>query len=496
MTQEEQRSVSESKAGDVPSTDTGLPTSGRLPADESLPAGDAPLDALRDILFSRYRRQIAELRAEVDDLERQVTDREALVGTLSPLLGDLIRRKVRDAREEMIDALYPIIGQVVVRAVGEAIRDLARTIDARMRTTLSPRVLWRRLRARLGGVSSGEMALREALPFAVSDILLIHRETGLLLWHVPSGEEGMPDTDLVSGMLTAIRDFSQDALGGEEGGQLEEIQYGEQRILIESARYAYLAVVVDGVEPPGFQAAMRERVVEISHAHERVLREYDGDPSPLTAVEAPLRSLLTTSEPQALSVPQRWAIAGALAVLLVCFAGACLAGRWAWQAAYASPTPAVIAVEPPPTSMPTPTPTPTPTSTWTATVVPTSTPTATAIPTSTATATSAPTMTSTPTPAPTSTSTLTPTPNPTASFVGAVMTGSVYVRQGPGVEYDLLGLVLERGRSVEVVAVQGNWAQVRWTPQDGAQIVGWVPLTWVGTLTPVPDWMITPTSVP
>ena len=105
---------------------------------------------MRDILFSRYRQQIAELRAEVDDLERQVTDREALVSTISPLLGDLIRRKVRDAREEMVDALYPIIGQVVVRAVQEAIRDLARTIDARMRSTFSPRALWRRLRARAG----------------------------------------------------------------------------------------------------------------------------------------------------------------------------------------------------------------------------------------------------------------------------------------------------------------------------------------------------------
>ena len=96
----------------------------------------------------------------------------------------------------------------------------------------------------------------------------------------------------------------------------------------------------------------------------------------------------------------------------------------------------------------------------------------------------------------TSTPSPTPTPTPTAPFVGAMMTGSVYVRQGPGLEYDLLGLVLERGRSVDIVAVQGDWAQVRWTPQDGAQIVGWVPMTWVGTLTPIPEWMITPTPVP
>jgi hypothetical protein len=465
-----------------PSTHESDPIEGS-PAD-----ADPSLESLRDILFGRYRQQLDALRAEVDDLERQVTDRESLVGTIAPLLGDLIRRKVRDAREEMIDALYPIIGQVVVRAVGEAIRDLVRTIDARMRRSVSPRALWRRLRARARGVSDGEMALREALPFAVSDVLLIHRETGLLLWHVSDDREGMPDSDLVSGMLTAIRDFARDALGQGEEGQLDEIQYGEQRILIETAQYAYLAVVVDGIEPPGFQAAMRERVIEISHAHERVLRDYEGDPSSLAAVEMPLRSLLTAAEPRMLSAPQKWILAGALVVLLACIVGACLTGRWAWRSALAVPTATPITAQPSPT--------PTATPTWTSTPTPTFTPTSTATPTPTAsrTPTATPTMPWTSTPAPTSTAT--PTWTPTPAFAGAVMTGSVYVRQGPGFDYALLGLVLERGRAVEIAAVDGDWAQVRWTPQDGAQVIGWVPMRWVGTLTPVPPWLITPAAVP
>ena len=84
---------------------------------------------------------------------------------------------------------------------------------------------------------------------------------------------------------------------------------------------------------------MRERVIEISHAHERTLREYDGDPSPLAPVEdAAALAASTTTEPQALSALQRWVMAGAMALLLVCFAGACLAGRWVWQTAVLAPT--------------------------------------------------------------------------------------------------------------------------------------------------------------
>jgi hypothetical protein len=484
MTQEEQSAALQRQADPL---SANRPSADHPSAGDPLANGDARLDTLREILFSRYRQQIEELRAEVDDLERQVTDRDALVGKISPLLGDLIRRKVRDAREEMIDALYPIIGQVVVRAVGEAIRDLVRTIDARMRSSLSPRALWQRLRARLGGVSAGEMALREALPFAVEDLLLIHRETGLLLWHARSEGDALPDSDLVSGMLTAIRDFAEDTLGGEEEGDLDAIQYGEQRILIETSRYAYLAVVVEGIEPAGFRARVRERVIEISHEYESVLRDYDGDSSALAPVEASLHSLRTAAVSEALSTPQRWAVAGVAAVLLVCFVGACLSGRWAWQTMSVTPTPTLVPPSPTATSTWTPTRTPTPSATWTNMPTPTATWTATSTPTRTPTLTPTP-LPATPTPAPTDT--------PTVSVVGAVMTGSVYVRQGPGFEHDLLGLVLTRGRSVDIVAVQGDWVHVRWAPQDGAQIVGWVPMTWVGTLTPIPQWLITPAVVP
>ena len=57
----------------------------------------------------------------------------------------------------------------------------------------------------------------------------------------PMGER-LPDRDLVSGMLTAIRDFASDAFGRASEGQLDTIEYGGA-ILIEAAQHIYLAVV-------------------------------------------------------------------------------------------------------------------------------------------------------------------------------------------------------------------------------------------------------------
>lgn len=460
------------------SDDDARPASEAENPDASLPDGDPALEALQEILLSRYSKRVAQLESELDDLERRVTDKDAFVAMVTPVLGDAIRRKIRDARDEMIEALYPIIGQTVVRAVSEAIRDLARTIDAQMRTTFNIQSFGRRLRAQASGVSSAEMVLRESLPFDVAEIFLIHRESGLLLWHLSRDPEANIDSDLISGMLTAIRDFVAESFGQKEPGDLDEIQYGERRILIEAAQYAYLAVVIDGIEPPGFRAEMRERLIEVDYAHEGVLKNYQGDPTPLAPVEEPLGALAKTTQPNQLNPTQKRVLTGLSGVVALCFLGSCVAGVWGWQIAQNTPTPAPVVIQP--TATPTFTQTPSPT--FTVTPSPTPTPTATFTPT--------PTPTFTPTATPTSTAT--PTPSP---IVG-LMTGNVWLRQQPIADSERLGIILERGQPVEIMAVFGEWYRVRWAPQSNAEVVGWAPAEWVGTLSPLPNNIITPVAGP
>ena len=383
---------------------------------------DTSADGLRDILLRDERRRTGDLEAQVASLERQVTDKDALIALLMPVLGDVLRQKIRDAREEMVEALYPIIGQVVVRAVSEAIRDLARSVDAQMRTSLTPQSVWQRLRGRLGGVSEGEMMLRQALPFAVAEVLLIQRPSGLLLWYVSSQPAESRDSDVISGMLTAIRDFAQDAFGGDREDELDEIQYGERRIVIEAAQHAYLAVVVDGIEPPGFRATLRSLIIDIQNQYEPVLRDYDGNPAPLAAVEAQMRDLLARPEsppatPQGLTTGQKRILIGVAASLFLCLLLACFAARSVMQWANNLSKPVVIYVEatPPPTSTTPPSPTPSPTATATATHTPTATATATAAPT--------------------------PTAPPTPRLFARPTVPRLNLRRGPGLDYTVIGAI-------------------------------------------------------
>lgn len=435
---------------------------------------DALLDDLRAIVAGPDRERMAELEARMAAVEHRTGDHEALVAAVSPILGDAIRKQVRDDRDAMVESLYPLIGQLIARSVAESIRDLARIIDRRMRTSFSPGYLLRRFRARAAGISGAELALRDALPFQVTELFLIHRESGLLLLYLSreseAGSTVAGDSDLVSGMLTAIRDFAQDAFGRGREGQLDEIQYGTRRILIEACQHVYLAAVVDGVEPAGFRERLRERVVEVENSHIDALRRYDGDASRFAPARPTMTRLLEDGwagePPSGLSGGQRRIVFLITGVLTLCVAGACVGSVTLARNALNRPAYYIVVTA---TSGPTAAPTAAQTAAPTSTATSTATPTPTATPTATATATATSTSTSTPTPTPTSTSTATGTATLTPTLppapVGRILEFA-NVRTGPGLGWPAIE-TRSTGTRLTLVGrnPDGTWLQVCCTRQ-------------------------------
>lgn len=236
------------------------------------------LSTLQEILLGTDRDRIQMLSADVNALRHQIGDKEALAAAVAPVLGDAIRRQIQDSREEIIDALYPVIGQIVMRAVTEAIRDLARSIDERLQAATDFQRLGQRIRSIFMGVSTGTLALREGLPCRVQEVYLIHRESGLLLWHAASTPDHTSDSDLIGGMLTAIREFAEQVLGG-GGEQLHQLQIGNREMILEFGRYSYVALLIDGVAPSNFRWKIHRRVYAFEKQQQPRLRQYDGDAS-------------------------------------------------------------------------------------------------------------------------------------------------------------------------------------------------------------------------
>jgi hypothetical protein len=470
----------------------------------------AELDRFRQLARDADNRS-RDLQSEIEVLRlRAQSDSEGLVARVTPVLGDMIGRSIRDSREEMAEALgpvmgeairvqiresrddmaealYPVIGSTVQKAIAEFLRELQRNIDARFKDAFGPRGIIRAAMARLFGISVSQVALRDALLFSIRDVFLIQHGSGLLIAHSHPGNVDASDSDLISAMLTAIRDFVHDSFKrGGQSEELDEVQYGDQRIIIQSGRAVYLAVVITGIEPEGFRAQLRELVSNLHVKHEKALRQFNGDPTTLPNLQPKINRLIAdaseaTRGPQPMSRQGRLILLGIIISLLLCIA-------LAWF--YIRFTLALLPVAFP-SSTPTTTLTPTATLTVTPSFTATATPTLTNTPTGTATLTPTPifTPTNTFTPTLTFTPSVTPTPYPAYASV------NVWMRRIPDYDISHRFTVLIRNTPVIVISAYGEWLEVEWQSRSGVQR-GWVPAIWLTLVRQVDPAIITPTITP
>jgi Bacterial SH3 domain len=391
----------------------------------------------------------------VPALHHQVRNQgEDVAEALAPVIGPAIRRQIRDAKEDIIDALYPLIGQIIGKAISEALRELTRNIDTRLRKQLNFRERMNQVMARLRGVSETELLMRGALPYSLEHVFLVHRETGLLLSHISAERANRANMDTISGMLTAIQDFVRDSFSDGEGN-LEEITHGGRRILLESGHYAYLAVVLSGIEPVGYNNLIREVINEVHLRYESDLKRFDGNMHGLTDFEPVLMPLLSppmsapsekiVSKP--LSGPQKrlWGFGVfGLLFLIALLLFACIFVIRLWPLAF----PGTVAL---------------PTATFAFLPSPTSTP----IPSQTPTASPSPTFTTQPS------ETATIPPSSTPSPVTGILTGNLNVRMEPSSDAAPIG-VITAGEKVTIQDHQGNWYLVAWPVEGRPKLEGWI----------------------
>jgi OOP family OmpA-OmpF porin len=122
----------------------------------------------------------------------------------------------------------------------------------------------------------------------VEQVFLIHRETGLLLQHAARADQIVQDSDMVSGMLTAIQDFVRDSFTGAGGQEVETIELGEFNLWVQHGPAATLAAVVSGTPPPELRTLLERTLEQIHSDFASALSTFNGD----TAVFAGTQPLL------------------------------------------------------------------------------------------------------------------------------------------------------------------------------------------------------------
>ncbi|MEA5596355.1 OmpA family protein [Rivularia sp. UHCC 0363] len=199
---------------------------------------------------------------------------EEFTNAIAPAMGEAIQKQIVLEKDKIVDALYPVIGNTIAKYMGETIQ----AINKQVENTLSVEGIKRKIQAKLQGVSEAELIVRESISFIPQAIFLIHKTSGLIICDIQSADSERLESDMIAGMLTAIRSFANDCMAQSGNvSELDEIDYGNFKIILEVAGYCYLAIIVKGETPKRFIFQMRETLSKIVTTYGKSINKFEGD---------------------------------------------------------------------------------------------------------------------------------------------------------------------------------------------------------------------------
>ncbi|WDE09567.1 OmpA family protein [Thalassomonas haliotis] len=218
---------------------------------------------------------------------------------LQPLVEEAVKHSVSHNRERLVSSLYPLVGSLVRKSVTAFLADFMEKTNQLIENSLTIKGIKWRIKAWQSGVSFAQYAASQTFVYRVEHILLIHRETGLLLKAVDLHDGGKSDPDLVSSMLTAINDFVGDSFLANEDGlkeQLQSVNTDNFSLLIKPGPCALVVAAVIGNAPQKVSDQLQLTLEEIHRLYIDELNNFDGDDQGFENSENLLRDCLLSEQ--------------------------------------------------------------------------------------------------------------------------------------------------------------------------------------------------------
>lgn len=176
---------------------------------------------------------------------------------------------------DLFELITPMIGRIITKKIADAFRSLVNYINDRLESSLSMRMWKYRLLSIRSGLPLSEIILRESLPCVLDEILIIEKKTSLLISHGSRQEKSEADRDLVVAMLSAITDFIRTSFS-KKSADLNEISFGDSKIILFENIYFYAAAVVHGSPDLEFNNNIDSLLNEIHIKYREPLKRFKG----------------------------------------------------------------------------------------------------------------------------------------------------------------------------------------------------------------------------
>jgi len=231
-------------------------------------------------------------------IKKLISTNQVSLDEITPFIEQAIQASIKANPQKFANILYPIMIPAIRKAVAEDIKRMLDSVSSSVDNSFSVKRIGWRLQSVFSGKSYGEIVLSHAFIYRVREVFLIHTETGLLLSDVTDERGGLSNNaDMVSSMLTAIRDFAQDSLNVDRSkSDLNTIQMGEYTIWIEQGPYAIVAAIIEGRAPEELKVVLKEAIEAVHVNFDFELKSFDGETDSFTKSKRFLQSCIRQQE--------------------------------------------------------------------------------------------------------------------------------------------------------------------------------------------------------
>ena len=216
---------------------------------------DDKIQILKDILFeddSVYMERVSDRLAHIEDtfndsqkfstkvdpiIALKLNEfKRSIPATMGPAITAALKTEISKSQDRIVDALYPIMGKMIKKYIAQEISKLSDKISEQL--AVRQKVRWW-----FGNTKEKQLIVDGLVPLKIEQVLFIEKNTGLLKGSYSNAET--IDEEMVAGMLTAIKNFVEDAFKL-KNQNLELLSYDFCRIHIQSFTRYYVAVALSG----------------------------------------------------------------------------------------------------------------------------------------------------------------------------------------------------------------------------------------------------------
>ncbi|GAA4276667.1 cell envelope biogenesis protein OmpA [Aquimarina mytili] len=213
-----------------------------------------------------YQKQ--ELSHKVDPIIDDKLDQfvEEIPKTLGPTITEALKTEIKNSQDAVVEALFPIIGKMIKKYIAHEMRLLSENISRQTKKAFSFKNWFRRTKAKAQGITEGDLALSDYAKPRLIQMLVIEKNSGILIADYSPLSDGTIDNEMVAGMLTAIKSFVEDAFeGGDQN--LETIEYELYTIHIQNFYSYYIAAVISGAYSIMFKEVLEDQILDFAQNH-------------------------------------------------------------------------------------------------------------------------------------------------------------------------------------------------------------------------------------